>query len=205
MTAATLELIFYAFIAFILINRLLSILGKDDDNPNSNQSFFGENNKTVTDVTDFVVNISPSKRPLAPDNIAEILQDPNNLDLLEDLQEVAVRIEKFHPEKFLSNSIKAMKMIIESINNNDIELLNELVDKRYIEKSLELKDTYKTLEIKKDPIVKFSDVTFFGNSVIIRLVFEFENFTSQEWSFSKNSNDSTPNWFLTNIENYQHD
>jgi predicted lipid-binding transport protein (Tim44 family) len=204
MSAQIIEVLIFAAIAFFVISKLIAILGTTDEDRQVGKSRFGERSG-IKDVTpaggdwesSFGIQTAIKKKP----NIDQkLLADPTDKNIISQLEEVSARIEKFTPETFVKNASKAWKLIIESVRNSDNEMIVELVDKRYVESVNERSELYDKVDLKTMPEVKISDVTFFGNSVMIRCLFKVKGIELEEWTFSKNQNQPTPNWFLSNIE-----
>ena len=63
MSGQILELIIFAAIAFFIINKLISVLGKTSgDDPTKNNSFFGENiGNNLKDVTSYLITRKPDE------------------------------------------------------------------------------------------------------------------------------------------------
>ncbi len=208
MSPQVVELLIFAAIAFFIINKLISILGATDDDT-VRKSKFGENNakdnvsiKDVTqsgsDWTQYIKIMSSSKKKVEINT--SLLAYPDNSELVERIEELSEKIDKFTPEVFLKNAAKARIMIIEAIFQKDNDALAELVDKRYIQEMLSKGEYYQNIDIKTLPDIKISDVTFFGNSIMIKIIVDSKIIEPEEWTFTRNMNQTGPNWFLSNIE-----
>lgn len=205
MPAQVLELLIFAAIAFFIINKLISIVGSTNENDFARKKTkFGENSdlKDVTNTSaDWIptLKIVPNTKPAKIIN-NNLLLDPDNGELIKKLENLENIIEKFSTETFIKNASKAWKMAIESIDKNDTKTIELLVDKRYIEQILSRKEAYKNLDLKISPELKIADVTFFGNSILIKIIIHSKGIDSEEWTFLRNQNQSGPNWYISNIE-----
>lgn len=204
MSPQVLELLIFAAIAFYIINKLISILGNTDEDAPIKKSSFGES-VGIKDVTetgqDWTDRLKINTPPAKENNVnRDILVFPNDQELLDKVNELSYKIDKFAPETFIKNAAKAWKMILESLLKKDDKTLQELVDKRYLEEIKSREEYYSKVDTDKLRDVKISDVTFFGNSIMIRLLINVKELAGEEWTFSRNLNQTGPNWFLSNIE-----
>ncbi|MDX1924236.1 MAG: hypothetical protein SFT91_03305 [Rickettsiaceae bacterium] len=205
MSPQIIELLFFAAIAFFIINKLIAILGStDEDRPAQNK--YGKNSG-MKDVTksgsDWTQNafIPDFFKPQKNKEInRDLLAHPENEDLVQGLEEIMEKIEKFTPESFLKNAAKAWKMIITALQNKDAEAIEALVDSRFIEHIKDMRESYLHLNLNFLPNMKFSDITFFGNSILIKLIIVADIAGQEEWTFIRNFNQTGSNWFLSNIE-----
>lgn len=197
MSAQMIELLVLAAIAFLVISKLLSILGTTDeeDKTRKTRSFFGEPGglKDVTGTAPESSNhnagkvIEFPKKEYAGDDVTNAI-----------ISKIAEKIPDFDPEKFLRNSKKAVIMIIDALNKNDKASLEELVDKRFISAIESFSQDYK--EINQDKIIaSFKDSYSFGNSVYVKLLLKAPKF-EESWVFTRNVNQTGPAWHLSNIE-----
>ena len=198
MSPQIVELFIFAAIAFFIISKLISILGTSDDD-----SRYGEPGglKDVTHSTKDSperVKIAKIFKSASGFN-TDILANPKDRGLASAVQEIEDRIEKFKPELFVKNSIKAFSMIMDAAASKNLEMIEELVDKRYIERFLENSNKYEKLNISGNIDAKISDVTFFGNNVMIRVIFSLASF-KEEWTFLRNTNQENSIWYLSNVE-----
>ncbi len=208
MSPQILELIFFAIIAFFIINKLITLLGTTDDvDPRARKSNFGEptNLKDVTTSgTDW--NVGPKLvivKSAREEIDKSLLINGNDTELIKNLEIIADKVPKFSVSIFVKNAAKAWQIIINSVITVDMDMLDELVDKRYIDLVLEKADFYKNADISKLPRIKISDVTFFGNSILIKVMVEADKIPTEEWTFSRNANHTGPNWFLSNIDEFR--
>lgn len=198
MSPQIIELVIFAAIAFFIISKLISVLGTSDDD-----SRYGEPSG-LKDVTGSSKNWAESVKIAGlVKNIAKfdtnILANPKDRGLASAVIEIESKIDKFKPEVFIKNSVKAFSMIIEALSSKNYSHIEELVDKRYIETLLENASKYETLDLSSKIEAKISDVTFFGNNVMIRVIFSHVNL-KEEWTFLRNINQDMPIWYLSNIE-----
>jgi predicted lipid-binding transport protein (Tim44 family) len=206
MSPQIIEIIIFAAIAYFIITKLISILGStDEDSPEYKGSKFGEP-RMLKEIKGFDANNLSKKASLTivkPRNIDySFLLTPKDKNLIESFEELNDKIDSFNPLKFIKNATKASEYILNALKNSDGKTLEELVDSRYLSDILEQKEKYNSFS---DNISdgKISDITFFGNNVIIKIVMSPIKGLMEEWAFSKNLNFSTPNWLLSNIENYE--
>lgn len=203
MSPQVIEVLIFAAIAFFIINKLISILGGDDDNVKYKGSKFGEPSiKDITNSGNISNNFAFHKAVNKNKIDYSTLLDPKDENLKESLDLVGEKISKFDPNKFLSNASKAWKMIITSLKNNDNNLLNDLVDSRFHGELKDKKSSYSEANASILPDMKISDITFFGNRVIIKVIVSITGFDNEEWAFARNVNQDTPNWYLSNIEKF---
>lgn len=204
MSAQLLEIIFLGAVAFLIISKFLSILGTTDDEDPARKSpggsFFGEP-KGMKDVTSSISNSDESKAK-AILRITKKLKKEAGAALVH-MKAIHEAFPDFDAEKFLKGAKGALSMIIEALNEKDIETIEELVDKRYVDQIKELGDTYGKKADKKLE-ASIIDSYSLGNSIYIKV--KFTGSTSkiksleEEWVFTKNIQQSGPDWFLCNIE-----
>lgn len=217
MSAQLLELLFFAGIAFFIINKLISVLGTtSDEDPTKNRSYFGESTglKDVTDTT----NNSASSLSM-PDFLKKKAQN-NNIDIcdlivldnekmiMQGLTALQERLPTFDPKNFLRGAKSAFQMIIE-LSSNDQDKLAELLDKRYIEQFNIIAPNYGNVQNISNLEAKISEIYMFGNNVFIKIIFSGNAVTDkitnlyEEWTFSKSLIISGNEWYLGNIERLQ--
>lgn len=205
MSPQVIELLVFAAIALWVINKLISILGNTNEaDLRSKKSYFGEGVrvKEVQGLTSDVINeIEVKAKDEFYRDITDYLESPKDKALLDNVVEVIKKVDKFTPKKFLNNVVKAWVLIIEYVQKNDSHNLGLLVDKRYISTILNNKDHYLNIDVNKVPQVKISEVTFFGNDVIIKVAVMLGLQPIENWSFTRHLNQNSPNWFLSNIDN----
>lgn len=203
MSAQIIEVLIFAAIAFFIISRLISIIGTSDEDNQMRKSRFGERS-SLKDVTEIGQDWSPefgSTRKNSEIFInKKLLSDPNDKNLISQIQEIYFKDEKFSLEKFVKNASRAWRMILESLKDSDNQMLEELVDKRFIDLLKERSDYYEQINLKSTPDVKISDVTFFGNNIMIKCIFNIQDKEFEEWTFSKTIYQNSPIWYLSNIE-----
>lgn len=195
MSPQIIELLIFAAIAFFLINKLISILGSTNENDELNKSFFGEpfGMKDVTQKFTILKKIGNN------DN-NDIIDEANKRQILEKLPIINTKLQNFDLVKFVKGSVSAFSMLTSKSAKGDKDLLENLVDKRFIEEfysKVEKYYDYNTTSID----AKVTDLYLFGNNVFIKVLFTDSTKKIMEiWTFTKNSNDSNRNWFLSNIE-----
>jgi predicted lipid-binding transport protein (Tim44 family) len=221
MSVQLLELLFFAGIAFLIINKLISTLGTtSDDDPAKRNSYFGEN-ASLKDVTNTTANstnvagniIKPNflKKKVQDTiiNLPELIILDNEQAIIQGLTELRDRMPSFNPGNFLRNAKSAFKMIIEAGANNNITMLEELVDKRYLSLFSDIVASYGKIQETANLEAKISEIYMFGNNVFIKVVFNGTEVTNsitnlyEEWTFSKSLIAMNNNWYLNNIERLQ--
>ena len=221
MSVQLLELLFFAGIAFLIINKLISTLGTtSDDDPAKRNSYFGEN-ASLKDVTNTTANstnvagniIKPNflKKKVQDTiiNLPELIIMDNEQAIIQGLTELRDRMPSFNPGNFLRNAKSAFKMIIEAGTNNNITMLEELVDKRYLSLFSDIVASYGKIQETANLEAKISEIYMFGNNVFIKVVFNGTEVTNsitnlyEEWTFSKSLIAMNNNWYLNNIERLQ--
>ncbi len=123
------ELIFFALIAFLIISKLLSILGETQDGSSKKSSFFGEPGG-IKDVTNsgvagevIVGNFAENKKrktSAAKSLKAFIVTGDDEAGIISGLQDISTKIQNFDPIKFTHTAKVAFEMILdagESVNN----------------------------------------------------------------------------------------
>lgn len=206
MSAQLIELLMFAGIAFILINRLISMLGTtDEDDPARRGSIFGEsgNLKDVTTSSlEKAVDVKAIKNVTcnASDDII-VLENKDNI--MQALYKISDLLVGFSPEKFVKGAGSVFKMIVKALIEHDQKVITELVDKRYINQIPETTERYKHLKNLNTITAKIADVLTFGNSIIIKVLFaskDKQNSFKEEWTFQKSLLNNSPDWYLTNTE-----
>lgn len=194
MSAQIIELMFFAGVAFFLVNKLISILGKtnENDGPN-NRSFFGEVS-SLKDVTEKPVSIKLVKK----EDFVETVDQDSLSSVLQNLAIISSRISGFNIEKFVVGAKSAFAMLISAASSNDLETINGLVDKRFVEQFVGQAEKYKTFDAEGVE-AKILELYMFGNSAFIKILFNKSDF-KEEWTFTKNTNDPGPNWFVSNVQ-----
>lgn len=200
------EILIFAGVAFFIINKLISLLGTfDEESAKFQNSKFGEPSgaKDVTSSgTDWKNPINIGGFVKAYKSDYSVLIDPQDKTLQDSLDEMPSKIENFDQEKFIQNAQKAIDMIIGSLKDDDNIMLKELVDRRFVNNLKNNKEYYQSVDTSKISDLKISDITFFGNSIIIKLIVNIDRNESEEWAFSRNVNQDSPNWYLSNIEKF---
>ncbi len=211
MSIQLVELIIFASITFLVINKLISTLGttNKNDNKNNNSSFFGEP-KNLEDVTpkESVIHssiIKPifNKRELL--NIKGLIVEENRLEIESILPLLLKKIPYFKIQTFLNASRIAFQMIINTPANHEQE---ELIDKRYIDHfNNNLKLNYgECISDLSKLSAKIAEIYMFGHNIFIKVLFTGDNITSkikklsEEWTFCKSALTKAPNWHLSNID-----
>ncbi|RYE05909.1 MAG: hypothetical protein EOP33_01465 [Rickettsiaceae bacterium] len=210
MSAQLLELLFFAGIAFFIVNKFISILGYNNrEDIDKSKSYFGEKNnlKDITGVVTDVSNASFEQNQLGKQNTSQyenLIVSDNSLKVLANISELQTRMASFNPHSFLRSAKSAAIMIIEAVNNNKNDL-SLLLDKRFAAQFETISSSYGLIKDKDGLEAKISDLYMFGNNVFIKVLFTGRNFTTQiddfdeEWTFSKSLIQSGFDWYLNNI------
>lgn len=208
MYAQLIELAIFGIIAFLIINKLLSSLGSthEDEAPNK-QSFFGENS-TIKDVTatSSIKEAVSRNHKTSQDNFKSFILKGQEKEIQQGLQEIEEKLPNFNIKNFISGAKTAFKMILTAVDKNDQEQINELVDKRYINEFSQISSIYVANNLNDSVQAQISEIYSFGNNVFIKILFIGKNILKnndhfqEEWTFSKNSLESSPNWYLNNID-----
>lgn len=211
MSAQLLELLIFAGIAFFLINKLISMLGTNDEGyvPPSR---FGDNGeiKDVTSsyqeakstnnnkVSQLIKNIANAGSVFAGKYDAFIEEDKKSV-VYEGFKRIAVESGSFDPERFITGAKKAIPMIIEVARSGVKEDIEQLIDRRFVDAFLKGLEKY-PLHIPSDEVkLTINDVYFFAHNAFIKMRVEFSPHLSEEWIFSKNLQNTGPNWIFCNI------
>lgn len=210
MSIQILELLFFAGIAFLVITKLISVLGTNSqEDPIKRNSYFGEP-RSLKDVTDSTLQNPTDKsykevKELKISELGELIVKENEANIVNALEELQARMPSFNPSNFLHSSKVVFQMIVDSDITNTPSLLT-LVDPRYVEQFKSIAHTYGKVINSSAINVKISEIYMFGNNVFVKLLFTGTNVTSnidilhEEWTFCKNLIASGPDWYLTNID-----
>ncbi len=204
MSAQLIEVLFLAGIAFFIISKFISMLGTtDEDDPARGiGSNFGEPT-TLKNVTGTVA-------PETDERVVKILRLGKKLKGLdeEESKKLAAVLDKFpnfDPQIFVTKAKAAFGMIITALESQDLDTLEELVDKRFLDQLKSNGSKYG--KIRSDKLkASCVDSYNFGNSVYVKVLFEGNNITDkiknfkEEWVFTKNITQRTPDWYLSNID-----
>jgi predicted lipid-binding transport protein (Tim44 family) len=203
-SAQFIEILFLAGIAFLIISKFISMLGTtDDDDPARNLgSNFGEPGS--------MKNVTGTMPHEADERVIKILRLGKKLKGLDEetnriLAAVFDKLPNFDPKIFLTNAKTAFSMIIQALDEQDLDTLEDLVDKRFLDQIKKMESKYGA--IKSDKLkASCVDSYSFGNSIYVKALFEGSNITEniksfkEEWVFTKNITQRTPEWYLSNIE-----
>lgn len=209
MSGQMLELLIFAGIAFFVINKLISVLGKTSNEDPSKRSFFGENFKTsLKDVTATdqgqTTILKPKFFQTTKQELKGLIVESNHDEIASGLKEALEKMPKFNISNFMRGAKAAFIMIVEAANQQNNQKLEELVDKRYLDKFKDRNEKYVTIiDNLQESEAHISEIYTFGYNVFIKVIFTSketsENF-KEEWTFSKSAISSDSNWYLNNIE-----
>lgn len=208
------ELLIFAGIAFFVINKLISKLGSTSDNDPSKQktSFFGE--AKIKDVTYSTQDSSPNiftnsfvkKSVIDTSTLDGLIIEENKTAIIAGLDSISLRLHSFQVPKFLNSAKMAFELIIEAANDDDIDELIKLVDKRYIENFHSISEKYGEFVQGSKLDAKISEIYSFANNAFIKVLFTGKRITDkidllkEEWTFSRRLISKEVNWFLTNVD-----
>lgn len=202
------ELAIFGIIAFLIINKLLSSLGSTrEDDPANKQSFFGENGQ-IKDVTAraSMKDIVPSNNDRIKSNLKDFILKGQEKEIQQGLEEALEKLPNFNIKNFISGAKTAFQMILAAVDQNNEEEIKELVDKRYLNEFSQISSSYVGNNLNDSVQAQISEIYTFGNNIFIKILFIGKNILKnnelfqEEWTFSKNSLESSPNWYLNNID-----
>jgi predicted lipid-binding transport protein (Tim44 family) len=202
------ELAIFGIIAFLIINKLLSSLGStSEDDPAKTQSFFGENGQ-IKDVTakTSVKDVVSSNDDRIKASLKDFILKGQEKEIQQGLEEALEKLPNFNIKNFMSGAKTAFKMILTAADKNNEEEIKELVDKRYLNQFLQIASSYVGNNLNDSVQAQISEIYTFGNNVFIKILFigtkilKNNELFQEEWTFSKNSLESSPNWYLNNID-----
>ncbi|KAF8818503.1 hypothetical protein [Rickettsia endosymbiont of Cardiosporidium cionae] len=216
MSGKILELIIFAVIAFMIINRLISILGRISEKNHtekSKRSFFGENNsKYVKDVTHTSIQGDSNTKTITDsitEQLPEMEESSSKSEIMTSLKLLKTKIPNFDINNFVLIARKVLTILLSNNNKKNFEL-EKFVDKRYINdfrKSLQTYGNYIASDIKNLNI-KIVEIYIFGNNAFIKILFFGDNITdliekfNEEWTFTKSFLSDDNVWYLSNVERY---
>jgi hypothetical protein len=219
-SSALFEIIIFALIALVLVTKLIDMLGRiDEDDPMSkmkSKSFFGESTSSIKNVTEerdenqssahkLLDSLIKKAKSNSSDEYADLVlaTDSAKLKVINTLKLLDVRIPNFNATRFVEGANKAFSMTAEAVKAKDTEVLQHLVDKRFLN-DIQSND-YISLQNPGAEILKSGilDAYTFGNSVFIKMLFEIKcpnsDLVSEEWVFIKNLLDLRPIWQISSI------
>lgn len=215
MSGQLLELIIFAGIAFFIINKLIATLGSTSEEDQArSKSLFKNNAHGMRDVTNTTKKKATILKPKFPKtkkiNLKGLVVPGAEKEVMEGLTEVLAKLPNFSLDTFLKGAKSAFKMIIEAGSNNDDAELEDLVDKRYIDHFKAMSSSYGEYSKEKTNLTaQVSEVYMFGNNIFVKILFAGKNITNkikdmhEEWTFTKSTLNSGPEWYLTNIDRPQ--
>lgn len=215
MSGQLLELIIFAGIAFFIINKLIATLGStSEEEQNRGKSIFKNNAHGMRDVTNSVKKKANILKPKFPKtkkvNLNGLVVPGTEKEVMEGLTDVLAKLPNFSLDTFIKGAKSAFKMIIEAGSNNDEAELEDLVDKRYINHFKAMSSNYGEYTKEQTNLTaQVSEVYTFGNNIFVKILFAGKNITNkikdlhEEWTFTKSTLSSGPEWHLTNIDRPQ--
>ncbi len=217
MSAQIIELLIFAGIAFFIINKLIATLGStsEDDPAKGNNSFFGEAKiKDVTYSTKKPANsffgnnllnkvVKPS---IDPKMLYGLIVEENSVAILSGLEAISKKLPSFEVKKYINSAKTAFELIIKYANDDNIDELVKLVDKKYLQEFPTLSQNYGEVIDNSHLDARISEAYSFANNIFIKILFTGEKITSkmdymeEEWTFSRSLLSKSVNWFLINID-----
>ena len=98
---------------------------------------------------------------------------------------------------FINNSKKASNMAITALLENNSEVINFLVSKKFIVSFNALRASYENKNFDFTTMkAKATGIYIYNKVAYIKIIFED---IQQEWTYTKLLTDSSPNWYLSNI------
>ncbi len=203
MSAQMIELLFFAAIAFFIINKLISMLGatSQDDFVQPNSRFSKNNLKDVTYTMKNTTDQHNNANEVDHESLKDIVVPANISSVAHEISLLRKKMPSFDPERFVKNAKNAIGLIIDYSNNEEFELLAPLLDEKYI-----IGFNFRVLNyihfISDDDLkTQISEIYTFGNNVFIKILYtrERDDF-SEEWTYLKSLITDDINWRLTKIE-----
>ncbi len=172
----TLELMILAFIAFLIISKLLSVLGIIDDDDHQKQS------KKIIEAT-------------VETDYSRFTDDTSLYPYMAKLES---EIYGFNFEIFIEKVKKVFNILTTiDLQNTDSNLFSQIIDSDSITRICNRLEIYKDKDVK-NPEISIYKVDFFGNRAMITLLFNTSNI-NELWTFKKDVNSSDPTWYLAEI------
>ena len=212
------ELIIFAGIALLVINKLIATLGITSKDDKNKTSFIGKK-MTIKDVTPKGISSSREKTNTTTYNfsskndsqLAELIADDlivkkNELDIRSGLTNIINKVPSFNIYNFLKGAKLAFSMIIDAGSKEGSGELEALIDKRYIEQFSSIASSYGQYSTDAEVKLQIAEIYMFGNNIFIKILFTGKDITtkiknlSEEWTFTKSTINASPEWRLTNID-----
>jgi predicted lipid-binding transport protein (Tim44 family) len=212
------EFLIYTGVVLFLFFRLFNVVGTtSEDDParnnanmaddeslikNVSEGYNGESISPAGDLTNN--NYSTRFKFKATENETELAQSESEFS--SNLQKLQTMFKNFEPNKFLRGAKNAFPTIIDAANNAEDNQLDQLVDKRFKDEIKSISKDYGEILNSQELEAKLSEIYVFGRNATLRVLFESKNGFSgkrplkESWTFIKNSQDTSPNWYLTSIE-----
>jgi predicted lipid-binding transport protein (Tim44 family) len=182
MSPQLVEFLILGVIAIVIIAKLISILGVTDADEKNIHSAFGSKNGTKIKSVYGITEDLDSKPSFSNSEWSETLD----------------KIPDFNEVKFVNGATKVFHLVVTALQTKDLNSIEELVDKRFFASLENIMLNYDSIDISNVKLA-IEDVYSFGNSVYIRT--KISGIKAEEfWIFTKNINDTSKNWDLSNIE-----
>lgn len=201
MNSHILELIIFAGIAFLIISKLISLLGSvDEDDKARKKSYFGEPNPNHTLISEpeirDVTSISEKYS-----NFTNCIDNTNRDKIVDGIKDIESKITGFDLVDFITNSKKAFIIIIDSLKKEDSRTIEQLVDKRFIPSLNLCKGKYQKLLTNTQFVSTIMDTYSFGNACYITVKLDDKKQFVENWTFLKSAQEGSNVWYLNSIEN----
>ena len=200
MNSQILELIIFAGIAFLIISKLISLLGSvDEDERAPKKSYFGElasndglmDEPKVKDVSSFSDKYF---------NFTNFIDQDNREKIINGIRDIESKIYGFDVVDFIHKSKKAFIMIVTSVQQEDSKTIEQLVDKRFINDLNSYREKYKKHLTNTQFESTIMDSYSFGHACYITVKIENKREFAENWTFSKSAQEKNNIWYLTSIE-----
>ncbi|MBL3284272.1 Tim44/TimA family protein [Rickettsiales endosymbiont of Paramecium tredecaurelia] len=187
LTANLIELIIWASLALLLINKLISILGIQDE-PELAHSLTQEEK---------IYDVNYDVKPKDADESRDFFDQQNAQVILENYHALLQKQPSFTMQKFLKGAYSVFKLMVQEHEKE--EELMQLADKQVITKVKENLTQYTKLDLAQLQS-KITEIYIFANKAYIRVCFWLKNDFNQEWVFTKNLDAKGNDWHLSSID-----
>lgn len=215
MSAQVFEIIFWVLVAVVILHKLVSTLGTDEDGATS---FFGENNNiknvtnSISNNNSEVVSLKDFKQQIINKtkgfSLKGMVVKDHEEEVKSSLKDIMAKMPDLELKKFLRGARLAFGIIVDAASKKKKEEWTDLVDKRFYNQFEEMSDQYGKYNADKveKMDVLLSEVYTFGNDVFMKVLFSGKGLIkgvksfNEEWTFTKSVLNSDKNWYLSNID-----
>lgn len=199
MLVQSVELLFLAGVAIIIIYKLLSMLGTTDQSHHNNTMLMND----IAAPNSILSNIIKASQQIdILEDMQDVLMPSPSLQLTQNLMVLIEKNHTFDPHKFIRSVKKVFEIVIYRLQNSrgsSNEELDALVDRSVINSLLDNKLKYSTINTKLHPIVSYVvGISFFANNVLIKTHCCCAHI-NEEWTFTRNINATSNAWYVTKI------